>query len=49
MILIQLTRASVDFHTTRVLREVSWELRRGEHWAILGGNGAGKSLSLIHI
>ena len=26
-----------------VLREVNWQLRRGEHWAIYGANGAGKS------
>lgn len=26
-----------------VLRGVSWELRRGEHWAVFGANGAGKT------
>lgn len=41
--LIELSRASVEARGARVLREVSWSLRRGEHWAILGGNGAGKS------
>jgi molybdate transport system ATP-binding protein len=26
-----------------VLRGLSWELREGEHWAVFGANGAGKS------
>ncbi len=26
-----------------VLRKLDWELRAGEHWAVFGGNGAGKS------
>ena len=26
-----------------VLREVNWELRRGDQWAVVGANGAGKS------
>jgi molybdate transport system ATP-binding protein len=26
-----------------VLRQVDWQLRRGEHWAVFGANGAGKS------
>ncbi len=26
-----------------VLRAVNWQLRQGEHWAIFGANGAGKS------
>jgi molybdate transport system ATP-binding protein len=31
-----------------VLRQVDWQLRRGEHWAIFGANGAGKS-SLLRL
>ena len=31
----------VEYH--RVLRQVTWDLNDGEHWAILGANGAGKS------
>jgi molybdate transport system ATP-binding protein len=26
-----------------VLRDLNWELRAGEHWAVFGANGAGKS------
>ena len=29
--------------TTRILRNVNWTIRRGEHWVILGGNGSGKT------
>ena len=41
--LIRLRHVSlyVDYH--RVLREVDWELREGEHWAVFGANGAGKT------
>jgi molybdate transport system ATP-binding protein len=33
-----------------VLHDISWELKRGENWAIFGPNGAGKStlLRLLH-
>jgi ABC-type molybdenum transport system ATPase subunit/photorepair protein PhrA len=31
----------VNYH--RVLRDVDWELRSGEHWAVFGANGAGKT------
>ena len=27
----------------RVLRDVDWTVRRGEHWLVAGGNGSGKS------
>ena len=41
--LIRLRQVSlyVDYH--RVLRQVDWELRSGEHWAVFGANGAGKT------
>jgi iron complex transport system ATP-binding protein len=28
---------------TRILRDVNWTIRRGEHWVILGANGSGKT------
>jgi molybdate transport system ATP-binding protein len=31
----------VDYRA--VLRDVNWELRRGQHWSVFGANGAGKS------
>lgn len=41
--LVRLRQVSlyVDYH--RVLREIDWELRSGEHWAVFGANGAGKT------
>ena len=44
--LIHIRKASVFLGSRRVLREVNWELRAGEHWAVLGGNGAGKTTFL---
>lgn len=37
--------AHVDLYAEHraVLRDVNWELRRGEHWSVFGANGAGKS------
>jgi iron complex transport system ATP-binding protein len=37
------TREGVD-----ILRDIRWEVKPGEHWAVLGANGAGKS-SLLSI
>jgi iron complex transport system ATP-binding protein len=37
------TRDGVD-----ILRDIRWEVQPGEHWAVLGANGAGKS-SLLSI
>ena len=44
--LIRIQRANVYLERKRVLHDVSWQLRAGEHWAILGANGAGKSTFL---
>src|SRR5204863_9895152 len=30
----------------KVLHGINWQLRRGEHWVVLGGNGAGKTTFL---
>jgi molybdate transport system ATP-binding protein len=40
-----LTLARVDLYVEyrAVLRALDWQLRRGEHWAVFGANGAGKS------
>src|SRR5262245_13569087 len=34
----------LDGHT--ILQDITWQLRQGEHWAILGSNGSGKSTLL---
>jgi molybdate transport system ATP-binding protein len=42
-LLLRLSGADLYVDYKPVLRGVSWELRRGEHWAVFGANGAGKS------
>lgn len=44
--LIQIENADVFLDRTKVLQGIHWQLRRGEHWAVLGGNGAGKTTFL---
>lgn len=44
--LIRLEGVDVAIEGTTILREVRWCLREGEHWAVLGGNGSGKSTFL---
>lgn len=48
-ILVEMKDASVSYGAVDVLRDITWTMRQGEHWAILGHNGAGKTtlLSLI--
>ena len=44
--LIRIENADVFLDREKVLHRIRWELRRGEHWAVLGGNGAGKTTFL---
>ncbi len=48
-ILVRIRNANVTYGETRILRDVSWTIHAGRHWALLGANGSGKStlLSLI--
>jgi molybdate transport system ATP-binding protein len=47
--LIRMQDVSVHYGQVPVLQNITWTVRRGERWALLGKNGAGKStlLSLI--
>ena len=48
--LVNLDKCTVAYGTKTILQEISWIVKRGEHWALSGPNGCGKStlLSLIH-
>jgi molybdate transport system ATP-binding protein len=41
--LIELTDVDLYVEYRAVLKQLNWQLRRGEHWAVFGANGAGKS------
>jgi len=47
--LVQLRDVTVRYGGTTILRDISWTVRAGESWALLGPNGSGKTtlLSLI--
>jgi molybdate transport system ATP-binding protein len=42
-VLIRLSQADVYVDYRPILRDLNWQLRSGEHWAIYGANGAGKT------
>ncbi|MGE4299662.1 MAG: ABC transporter ATP-binding protein [Desulfovibrionaceae bacterium] len=44
--LVRLEHVSVTYAGQPAIRDVSWRLMPGEHWAVLGENGAGKSTFL---
>jgi molybdate transport system ATP-binding protein len=48
-VLVHMDGVNVSYNGVRVLCQVDWTIRQGEHWALLGPNGAGKTtlLSLI--
>jgi molybdate transport system ATP-binding protein len=42
-VLLRIAGADLYVDYRVVLRDLNWELRTGEHWAVFGANGAGKS------
>ena len=46
---VKMVNVNVQYGDRNILRNISWEVKKGEHWSISGPNGAGKStlLSLI--
>ena len=49
MEILELNNISKSFGAIKALDNVSLSLRSGEVLGLMGDNGAGKSLSLIHI
>ncbi len=47
--LIKFDKVSVSYRDRPVLREISWEVRKGEFWELVGPNGAGKTTMLTMI
>ncbi len=45
-LILDLRRISYKIGGKMILNGISWQLRKGEHWAILGPNGAGKTTLL---
>jgi len=41
--ILEVSRLSIERGRTRILRDVSWRVERGQHWVILGANGSGKT------
>jgi len=42
-LLLRIRGADLYVDYRQVLRDVNWDLRAGEHWAVFGANGAGKT------
>lgn len=49
-VVLRLEGCEVKYGRRVILKDVNWEIRKGERWALAGPNGSGKStlLSLIH-
>jgi iron complex transport system ATP-binding protein len=41
--ILEVSNLCIQREGTRILDEVNWRVERGQHWAILGANGSGKT------
>lgn len=50
VVTFRMERVSIKYGTRTILKDLDWEVKNGEKWALFGPNGAGKStlLSLIY-
>jgi iron complex transport system ATP-binding protein len=46
--IIELKNVSMHKGKTEILKDISWNIKKGSHWALIGPNGAGKT-SLLKI
>ena len=44
--IIELENVSLAKQGRTILKDLNWQVKKGEHWAILGLNGSGKSTLL---
>ncbi|MBX2921099.1 MAG: ATP-binding cassette domain-containing protein [Chitinophagaceae bacterium] len=46
---VRMRNVNVEYSSKKILKNIHWEVKKGEHWSISGPNGAGKStlLSLL--
>jgi molybdate transport system ATP-binding protein len=46
---IRMKNVQVNYEGRHILKNINWEVKKGEHWSVAGPNGAGKStlLSLL--
>lgn len=42
-VVLDVNALHIERNNTPILRDLSWRVRRGEHWVILGANGCGKT------
>src|SRR5580700_7549451 len=41
--ILEVSRLCIERGGTRILNDVNWRVEPGQHWAILGANGSGKT------